>query len=106
MIKEQIQQLSKNIFSDVVANRRHLHSHPELSFHETETSAFVAKKLDELGLQYHRLDDNGLVALVKGEKPSEQVVALRADVDALPILEANDVPYKSRNAGVMHACGH
>src|SRR5476651_1375820 len=106
MIKEQIQQLSKNIFNDVVANRRHLHSHPELSFHEVETSAFVAGKLDALGLTYERMADNGLVALIKGEKPSDSVVALRADMDALPITEANDVPYKSQNTGVMHACGH
>jgi amidohydrolase len=106
MIREKIQELSGSIFNDVVANRRHLHSHPELSFHEVETSAFVAKKLDELGLTYHRLADNGLVALVKGEKPSDQVVALRADMDALPILEANNVPYRSQNTGVMHACGH
>jgi len=106
MIKEKIQELAGSIFNDVVANRRHLHSHPELSFHEVETSAFVAKKLDELGLQYQRMADNGLVALIKGEKPSDQVVALRADMDALPILEANDVPYRSQNAGVMHACGH
>jgi amidohydrolase len=105
-MKEKIQELAKSIFDDVVANRRHLHSHPELSFHEVETSAFVAKKLDELGLTYERMADNGLVALIKGEKPSDQVVALRADMDALPILEANDVPYKSQNTGVMHACGH
>jgi amidohydrolase len=90
----------------VVANRRHLHSHPELSFHETETSAFVANKLKELGLEYQIMANTGLVALIKGEKSSDQVVALRADMDALPINEANDVPYKSQNPGVMHACGH
>ena len=106
MIKEKIQQLSKDIFNDVVANRRHLHSHPELSFHEVETSVFVANKLEELGLEYHKMADTGLVALIKGDKPSNQVVALRADMDALPITEANDVPYKSQNPGVMHACGH
>ncbi|MDB5114689.1 MAG: N-acyl-L-amino acid amidohydrolase [Mucilaginibacter sp.] len=106
MIKEQIQELSKNIFNDVVNNRRHLHSHPELSFQEVETSAFVAKKLDELGIGYERMADNGLVALIRGAKPSDQVVALRADMDALPITEANDVTYKSQNTGVMHACGH
>lgn len=105
-MKDKIQELAKTIFGDVVTNRRHLHSHPELSFHEVETSAFVAKKLDELGLTYERMADNGLVALIKGEKPSDQVVALRADMDALPIMEANDVPYKSKNIGVMHACGH
>lgn len=106
MIKEQIQQLSKNIFNDVIGNRRHLHAHPELSFHETETSAFIAGKLDALGLKYQRMADNGLVALIKGDKSSDKVVALRADMDALPITEANDVPYKSQNNGVMHACGH
>jgi amidohydrolase len=106
MIKEQIQQLAKDIFDEVVANRRHLHSHPELSFHEVETSAFIAGKLDELGLTYQRMADNGLVALIKGEKPSDNVVALRGDMDALPITEANDVSYKSQNEGVMHACGH
>jgi len=106
MIKQKIQQLSKGLFNEVVANRRHIHSHPELSFHEVETSAFVAKKLDELGIGWERMADNGLVALIKGEKPSDKVVALRADMDALPITEANDVPYKSQNEGVMHACGH
>jgi amidohydrolase len=89
-----------------VANRRHLHSHPELSFHEVETSAYVAKKLEDLGLEYHRMAENGLVALIKGDKPSDKVVALRADMDALPITETNNVPYKSQNTGVMHACGH
>jgi amidohydrolase len=106
MIKQQIQKLSKGIFDEVVANRRHIHSHPELSFEEVETSAFVAKKLDELGIGWERMADNGLVALIKGAKPSDKVVALRADMDALPITEANDVPYKSQNVGVMHACGH
>jgi amidohydrolase len=106
MNKEKIQELSSSIFNEVVANRRHLHSHPELSFHEVETSAYVAKKLDELGLGYHRMAENGLVALIKGDKPSDKVVALRADMDALPITEANNVSYKSQNTGVMHACGH
>lgn len=106
MIKEQIQELSSKIFNDVVATRRHLHSHPELSFHELQTSVFVANKLEELGLEYHKMADTGLVALIKGDKPSDNVVALRADMDALPITEANDVPYKSQNVGVMHACGH
>src|ERR1700750_109730 len=106
MIKEQIQQLSKDIFSDTVANRRHLHANPELSFNEVNTSAFVASKLDALGLTYQRMADNGLVALIKGEKVGNGVVALRADMDALPITEANDVPYRSQNVGVMHACGH
>jgi amidohydrolase len=106
MIKEKIQELSQKIFDDVVANRRHLHTNPELSFHEQKTSAFVAGKLEELGLTYEKMADTGLVALIKGDLPSDKVVALRADMDALPITEANDVPYKSQNVGVMHACGH
>jgi amidohydrolase len=106
MIKEQIQQLSKDIFNEVVANRRHLHAHPELSFNEFETSAFIGRKLDELGLSYQKMADNGLVALITGDKPSDKVIALRADMDALPITEVNEVDYKSQNVGVMHACGH
>ncbi|MGI4749505.1 MAG: M20 metallopeptidase family protein [Janthinobacterium lividum] len=106
MLKIKIQEFAKNIHQDVIANRRHLHQHPELSFHEENTYQFVASKLDELGIAHERMAGNGLVALLKGEKPSDQVVALRGDMDALPILEANDVPYKSQNPGVMHACGH
>lgn len=106
MIKEKIQQLAKGIFNEVVANRRHIHANPELSFNEYNTSAFVGKQLDALGIAYQKMADTGLVALIKGDKPSDKVIALRADMDALPILEANDVPYKSKNEGVMHACGH
>ena len=108
MIKEQIQELSAKIFNEVVANRRHLHANPELSFHELQTSVFVANKLEELGLEYHKMADTGLVALIKGEKPSDagNVVALRADMDALPITEENNVAYKSTKDGIMHACGH
>jgi amidohydrolase len=106
MIKEKIQELSKTIFNDVVGNRRHLHANPELSFFEHNTQAFVAKQLDALGIPYEHMANTGLVALIKGGKPSDKVIALRADMDALPIIEANDVPYKSTNPGVMHACGH
>jgi len=106
MIKTKIQELAQHIHQDVIANRRYLHQHPELSFHEKNTSAFVASKLNELGISYDRMAGNGLVALLKGEKASDQVVALRGDMDALPITEANDVSYKSQNPGVMHACGH
>lgn len=106
MIKERIQLIAEGIFNDVVGNRRHLHTHPELSFQEVATSAFVASKLDELEIPYVRMADNGLVGLIKGTKPSNAVVALRADMDALPITEANEVSYKSQNPGVMHACGH
>ncbi len=106
MIKTKIQELAQQIHQEVIANRRHLHQNPELSFHEENTYQFVASKLKELGISFERMAGNGLVALLKGEKPSEKVVALRGDMDALPIVEANDVPYKSQNPGVMHACGH
>ncbi|WP_276348645.1 M20 family metallopeptidase [Daejeonella sp. JGW-45] len=106
MLKDKISQLAQDIHKEVVGNRRHLHANPELSFEEYETSAFVKSKLDELGISYQNMADTGIVALIKGSKPSDSVVALRADMDALPILEANDVPYKSTKPGVMHACGH
>jgi amidohydrolase len=106
MLKEKIQQLAKSIHASVIETRRHLHAHPELSFQERETSAFVKSYLDTLGIQYQPMADNGLVAIIKGQKTSDAVVALRADMDALPITEANDVSYKSTNTGVMHACGH
>ncbi len=106
MLKERIQQLAASVLDETIQTRRHLHAHPELSFHEQETVAFVAAKLDELGIAYQPMANTGLVALIKGDKPSDQVVALRADMDALPIEEANEVSYKSTKPGVMHACGH
>ena len=106
MLKEKIKQLAGTIQEAVVRDRRHLHAHPELSFQEFETSAFIKSALDKLGIQYQSMAENGVVALIKGAQPSENVVALRADFDALPIFEANEVPYKSLNVGVMHACGH
>ncbi len=106
MLKERIQQLATEVFDQTIQNRRHLHAHPELSYKEHETVAFVAAKLDELGISYQKMANTGLVALIKGDKPSTEVVALRADMDALPIEEANEVPYKSTKPGIMHACGH
>jgi amidohydrolase len=106
MLKEKISQLAQTIHQEVIGNRRHLHANPELSFEEYETSAFVKAKLDELGISYESMANTGVVALIKGSKPSDSVVALRADMDALPIVEANEVAYKSTKPGVMHACGH
>jgi amidohydrolase len=106
-MKEQIQTLAHQFHADTVANRRHLHAHPELSFQEVQTGKFVAAKLAELGIEHqHGIAANGVVALVKGKNPKKRVIALRGDMDALPIREANNVPYKSQNEGVMHACGH
>ena len=106
-MKEKIQQLAQQYHADTVAHRRHLHAHPELSFEEIETGKFVSAQLAALGIEHeHGLAENGVVALVKGKNPRKRTIALRADMDALPILEANIVPYKSQNDGVMHACGH
>ncbi|MES2456531.1 MAG: M20 family metallopeptidase [Bacteroidota bacterium] len=104
--KDQIKQYANAIFEQVVGYRQHIHANPELSFHEYETSAFIKSKLTEWGIPFSELANTGVVGLIKGELPSEQVIALRADMDALPILEANEKPYVSKNKGVMHACGH
>ena len=106
MLKDKISRLAQKFHQEVIENRRYLHANPELSFEEYQTSAFVKAKLDELGIGYQSMADTGIVALIKGSKASENVIALRADMDALPILEANDVPYRSTKEGIMHACGH
>jgi amidohydrolase len=106
MLRDEIYQSAQKIHSSVIENRRYLHAHPELSFCEYETSAFVKARLDEMGIPWKAIADTGIVAAIQGEKPSDQVVALRADMDALPIEESNDVIYASQNKGVMHACGH
>ncbi|WP_310392705.1 M20 family metallopeptidase [Hymenobacter sp.] len=101
----QIQRLAAQHAADTVVLRRHLHAYPELSFAETNTAAFVTQALEKLGLRPEPIANTGVVALIEG-RPGGPTVALRADMDALPILEANDVPYKSTTPGVMHACGH
>jgi len=107
MLKEDIYHLAGELYKETVAHRRHLHTRPELSFKEYNTSAFVADKLADLGIPFEKKTDTGIVALLTGTKEvSGRVVALRADMDALPIEEENEVPYKSQNVGVMHACGH
>ena len=99
-------QLAKNIHQTVINNRRHLHAHPELSFKEYNTSAFVKARLDEMGISWKAIANTGVVAIVKGALPSDKVIALRADMDALPITEANEAEYASQHEGIMHACGH
>ncbi|NMM47086.1 M20 metallopeptidase family protein [Marinigracilibium pacificum] len=102
-----IKDINENIYSEVLANRRHIHKHPELSFQEYKTSEYVRKQLESIGVdEITEMADTGLVALIKGTDPDSSIVALRADMDALPINETNDVEYKSVNEGVMHACGH
>ncbi len=107
MIKERVRQLAREIQADSIAIRRHLHQHPELSFQEYETSAFVKAQLDTLGIPYRAMADTGVVGEIEGLlAPSSRVVALRGDMDALPIQEVEGRAYGSKNAGVMHACGH
>jgi amidohydrolase len=106
-IKEKIKSLAKKYHSDIVSCRQHLHANPELSFHEYETQKFVEGKLKEYGLaDNRRMANTGLLAILKGKNPDKSVIALRADMDALPIVETNEKEYKSKNTGVMHACGH
>ena len=107
MLKDRIKSLAQAYKQEVIDLRRHLHAHPELSFKEYETATFVAEKLKEIGItEIESKATTGWSALIKGKNPEKKVVALRADMDALPISEANEVPYKSQNPGVMHACGH
>ncbi len=96
---------AQSLLPKLIDIRRHLHQWPELSFQEYETSAFVAKQLHDLGVPHDtEVARTGVVGVLgNGEGPT---IALRADMDALPILEENDVPYRSRREGVMHACGH
>lgn len=106
-MKEKIKSLAKSSSSEVIAIRRHLHANPELSFEEINTSNYIASKLKEFKIPYKQgIVKTGIVALIEGKNPSKKVVALRGDMDALPILEKNTCDYKSKNEGVMHACGH
>jgi len=92
---------------EVIEIRRYLHQHPELSFQEYNTSTYVCSKLDEYGIPYQsKIVKTGIIALIEGKNPKKKTVALRADLDALPITEENEIDYKSVNNGVMHACGH
>jgi amidohydrolase len=106
MLKEKIKELSGQLHTEVVSLRRHLHAHPELSFQEYETSAFVKRELDNTGIPWKAVAETGVLASITGKLPSDQVIALRADMDALPIQEMNQVPYISQRPNVMHACGH
>jgi amidohydrolase len=101
-----IKLLSETYHKDTVAWRRHLHANPELSYEEFNTSKFVAAQLRASGIEPRDVATTGIVALIRGNNPEKRIVALRADMDALPIQELNNVSYKSTKPGVMHACGH
>ncbi len=103
----EVKLLADKYFEEVRIYRRHLHQHPELSFQEYATADYVAQHLKAIGLEVQSgIAGTGVTALIKGTEESNRTIALRADMDALPIQESNDVPYRSVNNGVMHACGH
>ena len=103
----EIKKLSSEYFDEVREIRRHLHRHPELSTEEYKTSAFICSKLDEYGIPYkNNIAGTGVVGMISGKDPSSRNIALRADMDALPVIEENKTEYTSANAGIMHACGH
>lgn len=105
-LKQKIKQLAKEFYGETVQHRRHLHQFPELSFEEYETAKFVKNNLDDLSIPYQEMANTGVVGIIKGELPSERVIALRADMDALPIQEVDGRSYGSKKEGIMHACGH
>ncbi len=106
-MKAQIKAISEEIFEEVVGHRRHIHANPELSFQEYETSKYICDVLDKHGISYKKgIVDTGIVAIIEGKNPTKKCVALRGDMDALPIQEDTGLPFASNNKGVMHACGH
>lgn len=106
-MKEKIQQFQKQYNDYVVDCYRHLHAHPELSFHEVETSDFICRQLTEMDIPFRSgIGGNGILGKIEGRNPSKKVIALRADMDALPVCENVAIPWKSQNENVMHACGH
>lgn len=102
----QIKNETARLYPVIVEYRQHLHRHPELSFREYETSAFIKRCLDSVGVTWAPVAGTGIVAIIKGDLAGDEVIALRADIDALPIAEMNQTAYVSTSAGVMHACGH
>lgn len=106
MLLQKIKELAKQFAPEFISIRHHLHAHPELSYQEFETSKFVQGKLTEYHIPFEVKATTGVVGIIEGRNPQSRVVALRGDMDALPIAEENNVSYKSTIPGVMHACGH
>jgi len=106
MLNEKIKILAKQYAPEFIEVRKHLHANPELSYQEFKTAEFVKQQLTLMGIAFEAKATTGVVGIIKGKNASSRVIALRADMDALPIREENEVPYKSKNDGVMHACGH
>ena len=106
MLLEKIKSLAKQHQAQNISIRRHLHANPELSYQEFETSKYVQAQLKAIGIPFTVIATTGVLGIIEGKNPSKRVVALRADMDALPIIEENKVDYISTKEGVMHACGH
>jgi len=106
MLLEKIKSLAKQHQAENVSIRRHLHANPELSYQEFETSKYVQAQLKAIGIPFTIIATTGVLGIIEGKNPSKRIVALRADMDALPIIEENKVDYISTKEGVMHACGH
>lgn len=106
MLKDKIKMLAEKYAGSFVDIRHHLHANPELSYQEFETSDFIQSRLTEYGIPFTIMAVTGVVGIIKGKNPESRTIALRADMDALPIKEENDVSYKSLKTGIMHACGH
>ena len=106
MVLEKIKSLAKQYQAENVLIRRHLHAHPELSYQEFETSKYVQAQLTAIGIPFTVIATTGVLGMIEGKNPSKKIIALRADMDALPILEENKIDYKSTKEGIMHACGH
>ncbi|MFN6946951.1 MAG: M20 family metallopeptidase [Cytophagaceae bacterium] len=106
-LSRKIKELASDNLNKTIQDRRHLHANPELSFEEHNTCQYISQKLSEEGIEHQAgVAGTGVVAYIRGKNPEKKQIALRADIDALPIFEANTVDYKSKNEGVMHACGH
>ncbi|MFZ4465001.1 MAG: M20/M25/M40 family metallo-hydrolase, partial [Bacteroidales bacterium] len=107
MIQLQIKELAARYFNETVSVRRHLHQHPELSFQEKDTAAFISARLTSYGIKHSTdVGGHGIIAIIEGRNPEEKCLALRAELDALPIQESSSQSYCSVNEGIMHACGH
>ena len=113
-ITERIKELAAATEETIIADRRYFHAHPELSSKEVSTAGTICARLARMGIPYERVAKTGIIATIAGTADDaydaqgnpKKRVALRADIDALPVLERTGLPYESKNTGVMHACGH
>ena len=105
MDANKVNPLAESVYGYAVETRRRFHEHPELSNQEHETTHYIISQLEEMGIPYLTPAPTGVIAVIQGAKPGK-VLGIRADIDALPIQELNETPYRSQNDGVMHACGH